>query len=145
MFTEKCFSETINSSIGTITWPEVDFGSTVKLECPHGINNETFLKADSHSFVHFVFNSEKFLINQSKLSPNGNERYMSSVVERENRQKQFIETNLKHYEKAYALRSCLLLNGSATWGVTMNDACIEEVRRYIYNFLVMVMLFNCFC
>lgn len=103
LFSERCPAETVTTKKGTFTWPEVEFNTTVQLECPYG-------KSTRGQEI----KTQKKSINKDTSDVRGK-----------------IHQRLSRVGEPFAERSCLLVNGSLTWTSVSDAACEDEVSNMV--------------
>lgn len=135
----------LNSNRGVIRWPEIEFGQTVKLECPYGLtSNVTALASEhkvptleTHFYYYFEWNKDIFIAPKYKRSAllksnsfDKDKEFNSTSNARTKTQRMlFLERKLRfsNEDKAHAVRTCMLSNGTAVWSEVVDDLCKEEV------------------
>ena len=143
---ERCPAEVLKTNRGVFAWPEKEFGYTLQLECPYGLtSNITALASEktgspirSPYYRYFDWDPryKRSPVPLKGITLDKDKEYSSASGEAKTRRRIFLESQLRisNDGKAYAVRTCLLLNGTAVWGDVVDDLCKEEVSR-IYDFM----------
>ncbi|XP_046682763.1 latrophilin-like protein LAT-2 isoform X2 [Homalodisca vitripennis] len=115
---ERCSPDVQNTKKGTFVWPEVEFNTTVQLECPFGLLSSVVrdYKGQDLSYK----SKTKKTINKE----NADSLFLSD--DERGKKEAKIQNQLSRTGKAFAERSCLVMGDRVVWSPVQDSNCEEE-------------------